>query len=64
MTTPNDNTPASIIQDAYMDAGLLQEGDSLNGEQIAAGMRKLTDMVNLWQTHLELAVCDEEPAVL
>lgn len=50
MTAPTDNTPLSIIQDAYFDAGLLQEGDSLNGEQISTGMRKLTDMVNLWQT--------------
>lgn len=50
MTTPSDNTPISIIQDAYFDAGLLQEGDNLNGEQIVAGLRKLTDMVNLWQT--------------
>ena len=50
MTTPNDNTPISILTDAYFDAGLLQEGESLNGEQIVAGMRKLTDLVNLWQT--------------
>lgn len=50
MTAPADNTPIAIIQDAYFDAGLLQEGDSLNGEQIASGMRKLTDIVNLWQT--------------
>lgn len=50
MTAPSDNTPISIIQDAYFDAGLLQEGDTLNGEQIVAGLRKLTDMVNLWQT--------------
>lgn len=50
MTAPADQTPASIIQDAYFDAGLLQEGDSLNGEQVVSGMRRLTDMVNLWQT--------------
>ena len=50
MTTPTDNTPASIIQDAYFDAGLLQEGQSPNSEQLVAGMRKLTDLVNLWQT--------------
>ena len=50
MTAPADNTPASIIRDAYFDAGLVQEGDSLNGEQIAGGMRRLTDLVNLWQT--------------
>jgi len=50
MTTPSDNTPISIIQDAYMDAGLLQQGETVNGEQIVAGLRKLTDMTNLWQT--------------
>lgn len=50
MTTPNDNTPISIIRDAYGDAGLLQEGEPLGGEQIVSGMRKLTDLVNLWQT--------------
>ena len=50
MTAPADNTPISILTDAYFDAGLLQEGESLNGEQIVAGMRKLTDLVNLWQT--------------
>ena len=50
MTAPADNTPISIINDAYFDAGLLQEGDTLNGEQIVSGMRRLTDIVNLWQT--------------
>ena len=50
MTTPADSTPASIIQDAYFDSGWLQEGQTCNGEQIVAGMRKLTDLVNLWQT--------------
>jgi len=50
MTAPNDNTPISIIQDAYFDAGLLQEGDTVNSEQIVTGLRKLTDIVNLWQT--------------
>ena len=33
-----------------MDAGLLQQGETVNGEQIVAGLRKLTDMTNLWQT--------------
>ena len=49
MTTPNDNTPISIIQDAYFDAGLIQEGDTVNSEQIVSGMRRLTGMINLWQ---------------
>lgn len=50
MTAPADNTPAGIIEDAYLDAGLIQLGDSPNSEQIVVGMRKLTDMINLWQT--------------
>lgn len=50
MTAPSANTPAAILQDAYFDAGILQEGDNLNGEQIVNGMRRLTDMINLWQT--------------
>lgn len=50
MTAPSDNTPVSIIGDAYFDAGLIQEGDSPNSEQLVSGMRRLTDLINLWQT--------------
>jgi hypothetical protein len=50
MTAPADNTPASIIEDAYFDAGLIQEGQSPNSEQLATGMRKLTDLINYKQT--------------
>ncbi len=50
MTAPADNTPISVIQDAYQDAGLIAEGDAINSEQIVTGLRKLTDLVNLWQT--------------
>ena len=50
MTAPADNTPLSVISDAYFDAGLTQEGQTPNSEQIVTGMRKLTDLVNLWQT--------------
>lgn len=50
MTAPSDNTPASIIEDAYFDAGILQEGQSPNSEQLVSGMRRLTDMINFWQT--------------
>lgn len=49
MTAPADNTPASIIADAYFDAGLLQEGSSPNGEQLVRGSRILKDLINLWQ---------------
>jgi len=50
MTTPNDNTPQSIISDAYFDAGLTQQGQVPNSEQFVLGMRKLGDLINLWQT--------------
>jgi len=50
MTAPNTNVPLTIISDAYFDAGLTQEGQSPNSEQIVVGMRKLTDVINLWQT--------------
>jgi hypothetical protein len=50
MTAPNDNTPLSIISDAYFDAGLTQQGQIPNSEQFVAGMRKLSDIINLWQT--------------
>ena len=50
MTAPSDNTPVSIINDAYESAGLLQDGDAANSEQLVKGMRKLTGMINLWQT--------------
>ncbi len=65
MTAPADNTPASIIQDAYFDAGLLQEGQSPNSEQLVAGMRKMTDLVNLWQTQgLKLWLNVDTPVTL
>lgn len=50
MTTPNNNTPAAIIKDAYLDAGIIQQGDSPNSEQLADGMRRLTDVINFEQT--------------
>jgi hypothetical protein len=50
MVAPNTNIPYTIINDAYFDAGLTQEGQAPNSEQIVMGMRKLTDIVNLWQT--------------
>lgn len=50
MTAPSNNNPLSIIQDAYFDAGLIGVGQTVNGEQIVMGMRKLTDLINLWQT--------------
>lgn len=50
MTAPVVNTPSYIINDAYFDSGIVQEGDDPSGEQIARGMRKLTDIINFEQT--------------
>lgn len=50
MTTPSDNTPLSIVTDGYFNAGLLQEGDTPNPEQLVRGMRVLTRLINTWQT--------------
>lgn len=50
MTTPADNTPIKIIEDAYLDAGLIRQGQQLNSDQISKGMRRLTDVINLEQT--------------
>lgn len=43
-------TAERIIKMAYLDAGLVQQGDSPNGEQLADGMMRLNDIANLWQT--------------
>ena len=65
MPAPNDNTPISIINDAYFDAGLTQEGQVPNSEQVVMGMRKLTDIVNLWQTQgLKLWLNQDFPVTL
>ena len=59
------NTPLQIISDAYFDAGLLQEGQAPNSEQLVMGMRKLTDVINLWQTQgLKLWLLQDMPVTL
>ena len=50
MTTPNNNVPAAIIKDAYLDAGIIQEGDDPDSDQLVSGMRRLTDVINFEQT--------------
>ena len=65
MTAPADNTPLSIITDAYVAAGLIELGDTISPEQLVAGMRKLTGMINLWQTQgLKLWLNVETPVTL
>jgi hypothetical protein len=43
-------TPERVIVLAYEDAGITQEGDSPNSEQIARGMTRLNDIINLFCT--------------
>lgn len=50
MTAPDRNTPISIITDAYVDAGLIQRGQTPPSDAIVEGMGKLTDLINYWQT--------------
>lgn len=50
MTTPSINTPNAVIADAFVDCGKVQEGESPNSEQYVSGMRRLRDLINLWQT--------------
>lgn len=50
MATSVSNNAYGIITDAMVDAGLLQEGDRPNSEQLATNMRRLNDTINLWQT--------------
>ncbi|MBT9137974.1 MAG: hypothetical protein DDT31_00518 [Syntrophomonadaceae bacterium] len=50
MAVSVSNTAYGIIQDAMYDAGLLQEGEDPNSEQLSIYMRRLCDIINLWQT--------------
>lgn len=50
MATPSNNTPAKIIEDGLFDAGLLEQGQQPDGEQLTVGMRKLQDLINYMQT--------------
>lgn len=50
MATSVSNNAYGIICDAMVDAGFLQEGDRPNSEQLAVNMRRLQDVINLYQT--------------
>jgi len=63
--TASTNTPSSIITDSYFDAGLIQEGEVPNADQISSGFRKLGDLINLWQTQgLKLWLLEDLPVTL
>lgn len=50
MTAPQNNTPAAVIEDAYIDAAILKRGQQLSSDQLVLGMRRLTDVINFEQT--------------
>lgn len=50
MVASVSNTVYGIIFDAMQDAGILQDGDQPNSDQLATYMRRLCDIINLWQT--------------
>lgn len=50
MATSTSNTAYGIINDAMVDAGYLQEGSEANSEQLATNLRRLCDIIDLWQT--------------
>ncbi len=50
MTAPSNNTPLSVIEDAYIDATIIKRGQSLSSDQLVLGMRRLTDVINFEQT--------------
>lgn len=50
MVSSVSNSVYGIISDAMHDAGKLGEGAEPNSEQLATNMRRLNDIINLWQT--------------
>lgn len=50
MPTNVSNTAYGIINDAMHTIGKLGEGDTPNSQQLADNMRRLNDIINLWQT--------------
>lgn len=44
------NTVYGIIKDAMFDAGYLEEGQNPNSEQLANNIRRLSDIINFYQT--------------
>ena len=47
---PSLNTPYAVINDAYVNAGIIEEGQTLESEQLASAMRRLNNLVNILQT--------------
>ena len=49
--TSVSNTAYGIINDAMVDVGFLQEGQRADSDQLANYMRRLNDIINLWQSY-------------
>lgn len=66
MTSPATfSQPIRIIQYAYVDAGLISEGELPSSEKLASAMNRLNDMINLWGTQgLKLWTYLDQPIVL
>lgn len=65
MTLPAYSQPYQIISDALFDVGLLQEGDTPNGEQLASAARALEDIIILETTQgLKLWLLSDTPVTL
>lgn len=65
MTTPAMNTPNGVICDAYQDAGLIGDQQEPTSEQYAKGMRRLRDLINVFQiAGLKLWVNVDTPITL
>ncbi len=50
MVAAVSNTAYGIIHDAMHDAGLLGAGEVPNSDQLSNNLRRLCDIINLWQT--------------
>ena len=66
MTTPVAFLSAErVIQYAYRDSGRLGEDADLNSKQLANGLNRLNDLINLWQTQgLKLWLLTDTPVSL
>lgn len=66
MTTPASfNTAYRCIVYALRDAGRLAEGSEPSSEQLAIGLNRLNDLINLWQTQgLKLFLLEDLPVTL
>lgn len=49
--TSVSNTAYGIINDAMVDAGLLSQGQRPSSDQVANYLRRLNDIISLWQTY-------------